>query len=271
MTFSQTLSEQAVIVGALQAAALEHRFRLIVPDLPGSGYSEPLEQYSIPELARPLWALLDRLDIPRVNLIGFSLGGAVALEMALQRPGCVQRLGLINSLATYRIDHWRKWLEAWVPAILIPLFGMRVNAWLVAARLFPQPWQRALRERAAAVVRTVSAREYLGLGMSLTRWSALDRIGRLAARTLIIAAEHDYTPLGEKLAMAAAMRADIVVVRGSRHGTPFDSTAAVNACLVSLLTDEPLPPAEQWTCDRSPVLHARKFAGTIAEEHALGP
>lgn len=40
------------------------------------------------------------------------MGGAVALEMALQRPAAVPRLVLINSLASYRIDDWRKWLEA---------------------------------------------------------------------------------------------------------------------------------------------------------------
>jgi pimeloyl-ACP methyl ester carboxylesterase len=256
---------------ALQAAALEPRFRLIVPDLPGSGYSEPPGKYCIAEIARLLWALLDHLKIQRLNIIGFSLGGAVALEMALQRPGCVIRLGLINSLASYRIDHWRKWLEAWVPAILIPLFGMRANAWLVASRLFPQPWQQALRERAAAVVRAVSGREYLGLGMALTRWSAIDRLERLHARSLIIAAEHDYTPLAEKRKMAAAMRADLVVVRGSRHGTPFDASQAVNACLLALLTDQPLPPEERWVCDGAPALPGLPFAGTIAEEHALGP
>jgi pimeloyl-ACP methyl ester carboxylesterase len=39
------------------------------------------------------------------------MGGAVALEMALQRPMRVPRLALINSLASYR-DQWRKWVYA---------------------------------------------------------------------------------------------------------------------------------------------------------------
>src|SRR5271163_974301 len=98
---------------AMQVAALEGRFRLIVPDLPGCGHSGSLPaDCSIGGFARSLWALLDHLEVERPNIIGFSLGGAVALEMALQRPDSVPRLALINSLASYRIDHWRKWLEA---------------------------------------------------------------------------------------------------------------------------------------------------------------
>jgi pimeloyl-ACP methyl ester carboxylesterase len=70
-------------------------------------------------------ALLDHLEVERPNIIGFSLGGAVALEMALQRPNSVPRLALINSLASYRIDHWRKWLEARVSSASVSLLGMR--------------------------------------------------------------------------------------------------------------------------------------------------
>ncbi len=45
---------------------------------------------------------MDHLQIAGPNIVGFSLGGAVALEMAAQRPSSVPRIGLINSLATYR-------------------------------------------------------------------------------------------------------------------------------------------------------------------------
>ena len=71
---------------ALHVAALEARFRVIVPDLPGSGHSAPPpDGCSIAEFAASLWALLDHLREARVNIVGFSLGGAVGLEMALQR------------------------------------------------------------------------------------------------------------------------------------------------------------------------------------------
>src|ERR1700730_15918806 len=68
---------------AFQVAALERDYRVIVPDLPGSGHSPaPRDGYDIKGYAAALWRLLDHLNIERVNIVGFSLGGAVALEMA---------------------------------------------------------------------------------------------------------------------------------------------------------------------------------------------
>ena len=256
---------------AFQVAALEERFRVIIPDLPGSGHSPPpADNYTIAGFAAALWSLLDHLDVPRTNIIGFSLGGAVALEMAAQRPANVPRLGLINSLATYRPNDWRKWIETHVSATLVRLLGMRRAAWLLAARLFPEPWQAALRRHAAAVVGAVPASCYLGMGLALARWAIIDRLDRLSSRVLLIAAEHDFTPLAEKRELAAKLKADIVVVRGSRHGTPFDSVEATNASLLALLNDQPLPPRARWVRDTPTRAQALSLSGSIAEEHAMG-
>ena len=256
---------------AFQVAALERRFRVIVPDLPGCGHSPPpRDEYTIAGFASALWSLLDHLGVPRANIIGFSMGGAVALEMAARRPACVPRLGLINSLATYRPDDWRKWLEVHVSALLVRLLGMRRAAWLLALRLFPEPWQRAIREHAAAVVGAVPASCYLGMGLALARWAIIDRLDSVTSRILMIAAEHDFTPLAEKRALAAQLKADFVVVRGSRHGTPFDSVEATNASLLALLTDRPLPPRARWVRDSPTRTQALSLAGSIAEEHAMG-
>ena len=255
---------------ALQVAALEGRFRVIVPDLPGSGHSAPLaDGPSIIEFAAALWALLDHLRAARVNIVGFSLGGAVGLEMALQRPAQVRRLALINSLASYRLDHWRKWLEASLTMILVPLLGMRRAAQLAAKRLFPMPWQSNLRARASAVVSAVPARSYPDCARALIGWTALDRLDRLSSKTVVIAAELDYTPLDEKQALASRLGAQFVIVRGSRHGTPFDAVEATNATLLALLLDHPLPPAEQRVCDQTEQLNPLSLAGTVAEEHAM--
>jgi 3-oxoadipate enol-lactonase len=257
---------------AFQVAELEKRFLVIVPDLPGSGHSPPppCGEYSMGEFATVLWALLDHLGVSKANIIGFSLGGAVALEMAAQRPANVPRLALINSVATYRPDHWRKWLETHLSATVVRLLGMQRAAWLLAARLFPEPWQQAMRKHAAAAVGAVPASSYLGMGLALARWAILDRLDRLKSRILLIAAEHDFTPLAEKRELAAKLNADIVVVRGSRHGTPFDSIDVTNASLLSLLTDQPLPPETRWVRDTPLRAQALSLTGSIAEEHAMG-
>jgi pimeloyl-ACP methyl ester carboxylesterase len=258
--------------GAFQVAALERRYRVIVPDLPGSGHSEPPRgEYSIDGFAATLWRLLDHLGITSTHLVGFSLGGAVALEMAAGRPRSVPKLALINSLATYRPHSWRKWLETYLSASLVRMLGMPRAAWLVAARLFPESWQRAMREHAAAALGAVPATSYLGMGLALARWAILDRLDRLSSEVLLIAAEKDYTPLPEKVALAKQLHGQIVVVRGSRHGTPFDSVQTTNACLTAFLADLPLPPQTHWVRDNEALVQTLSLAGSIAEEHALSP
>jgi 3-oxoadipate enol-lactonase len=234
---------------SLQIPALEPRFRVIVPDLPGCGSSSPPPgAYSIAGFACTLWSLLDQLEVSRINIVGFSMGGAVALEMSLRRPTLVARLALINSLATYR-DQWRKWMYARSCAALIRLAGMRRAARMFAGGLFPEPWQQALRERAATVVAAVPARSYLSMSRALEQWEATDRLDQIRSRTLVIAGEHDHTPLAEKRELAARLGASMVVVHGSRHGTPFDASEATNASLVALLTDQRLLPCNRLACD----------------------
>ncbi len=257
---------------AFQVKALESRYRVIVPDLPGSGHSAPpAEGYSIEAFAAGLWRLLDHLGVSSTHIVGFSLGGAVALEMAASRPQSVPKLALINSLATYRPHSCRKWLETYVAAALVRLLGMPRAAWLMAARLFPNAWQRVIREHAVAVLRAVPVTAYLGTGLALARWAIIDRLDRLASSVLLIAAEKDFTPLAEKMTLAKQLRGQIVVVRGSRHGTPFDSVKTTNACLTAFLADQPLPPPTHWVSDDAELVQTLSLAGSIADEHAVSP
>jgi pimeloyl-ACP methyl ester carboxylesterase len=128
-----------------------------------------------------------------------------------------------------------------------------------------------MREHAAREIGAVPETSYLGTGFALARWAVLDRLDRVKSRILMIAAEKDFTPLEEKRALAAKLHADIIVVRGSRHGTPFDSVEVTNASLLALLTDQPLPPPARWVRDTPTRARALSLAGSIAEEHALSP
>lgn len=255
---------------AFQVPALESHRRVILPDLRGSGLSAgPPGPYTVEKFARDLWALVDALEVREVDVVGFSLGGAVALEMALQQPDRVPRLALINSLESYRADHWRKWLEARMHTWAVRVMGLRRTAAMVARRVFPAEWQAPMRARAIDVIGTARRRPYLHTIAALERWCARERLAALRSRVLMIAAEHDYTPLAEKRELASRLGAQLVVVRGSRHGTPFDATECTNACLVAFLDDAPLPAPDTWRADPPERAPRAPPVGSVAEEHAL--
>ena len=233
----------------LQMRALQDRYRVIAPDLRGSGRSgKPRGPYRIGDFASDLWALLRQQGLGRAHLVGFSLGGAVALEMALRRPDDALSLTMINSLPHYS-DTWLKWFEATMTTGMVRVFGLARTARVVGRRMFPHRHQAILRERCEAVVARASPLHYLETVRALVDWHAVDRLDRLRCRSLMIAAEHDYTPLEEKRAVAARMGAQFALIRGSRHGTPFDAVRAVNACLSAFLDDEPLPQASKLRLD----------------------
>ncbi|MBU6198147.1 MAG: alpha/beta fold hydrolase [Xanthomonadaceae bacterium] len=225
---------------AFQREDFARHFTLILPDLRGAGRSaKPPGPYSIGQFAADLWALLDALGVESTNILGFSLGGAVAQEMALAQPVRVRRLVLCNALANYRTDTPRKWLEARLQVAMVHVLGLRRTAGLIANRLFPHEDQAPKRQRVIDVVGANPKTAYLATIHALIGWSALDRIHTIACPVLILAAEFDYTALQEKRAEAAHFQyMQFVVMNGSRHGTPFDAIEEFNRRVLEFLMDD---------------------------------
>lgn len=77
------------------AAELSGACRLMRYDLPGHGAAVPAPEGGFDAFVAPVLDLLDTLEAPRVHLVGHSLGGAVALALAGQRPARIASLTLI--------------------------------------------------------------------------------------------------------------------------------------------------------------------------------
>jgi pimeloyl-ACP methyl ester carboxylesterase len=119
-------------------AALAPDFRVIAIDLPGFGDSDkPIgAAYDARFFANAVVELLDALELDSANLLGNSLGGRVALEVALREPERARRLALLApSLA---------WLRnrPWAPALRLvrPELGLLPHA--------PRPVVERIIERA---------------------------------------------------------------------------------------------------------------------------
>jgi 3-oxoadipate enol-lactonase len=245
---------------AFQQPDFAAHFHLILPDLRGSGRSDkPRGAYSIQQFADDFWSLLDKLHVAEITIVGFSLGGAVALQMAVDQSHRVHALVLVNSLPSYRINHWKKWLEAKLQIGLVRTLGVRRTAALVAKRMFPHEHQVPMRERVVSVVGANPRRAYLATIKALIGWSAAEHLSRIMCPALIVAAEHDYTPLAEKHEYAARLpNGRISVFAGSRHGTPFDAREEFNIRVLAFLQ-------ECHTLEGAPVAVAQGVSAAISD------
>ena len=81
-----------------QLPALGNSFDIVAPDLPGfAGSTAQPAQDSIEGMAAAVMALIDTLDINRFHLLGHSMGGMVAQQIALDHPRRLEKLVLYGT------------------------------------------------------------------------------------------------------------------------------------------------------------------------------
>ena len=77
---------------------LSNYFKVIIYDQRGAGKSDrPNEPFTMDTLTEDLASLMDKLDIKRAHLLGFSLGGMIIQNFVLKYPSRVNKLVLINT------------------------------------------------------------------------------------------------------------------------------------------------------------------------------
>ena len=220
-----------------QVPEFSEHFRVVAPCLRGFGDSDkPAGPYSIAQYASDVVALLDHLGIERCHVLGFSMGGAIAFQLAVDRPDRVNSLIVVNSQPSFELDHWRKHLMVITRVGMASVLGMERMTRYVAKRLFPLPEQKHLRDR--MIERQVKNQKasYLAALQALAGWSVKDRLHELSAPTLVIAGEHDYSPLEEKRRYVKLIPdARLEVIKGTRHGTLFERPGEVNRSVLDFL------------------------------------
>jgi pimeloyl-ACP methyl ester carboxylesterase len=199
----------APIINALQPGR-----RLIVPDLPGFGGSEPPPvPWSAHEYA--LWTakLLDRLGVDRADVIGHSNGGRIALVLAATYPDRIGKLVLTGS-AGIRPRHGVRYHAR--------VRGYKVLRWLGRSRTLPAALRNAARVRAekrgSDDYRAASG-TMRGTLVRLVNDDLRGMLPRVAAPALLIWGDNDVeTPLADGRIMERLIPdAGLVIFAGAGH------------------------------------------------------
>jgi pimeloyl-ACP methyl ester carboxylesterase len=214
-------------------------YRVIAPDARGFGQSSyPAgARLSVELLAQDVSRLLDRLSVARAAVAGISMGGAIALALALNNPARVDRLVLVNTFARLRPRSPLVWGYFALRMILVHSLGLPSQAKVVAARVFPRPGQEEVRRRLYEQILQANPSGYRAAMRALAVFDVHRRLGELRCPTLVLTGDRDTT-------VAMSIQAELVrgipearqvTIPDAGHGVIADQPEAVNRVLLEFL------------------------------------
>jgi len=234
-----------------QQTPLAAHFRVITPDLIGSGFSDkPDLDYRPEELIETVRGLMDGLGLSTATLIGNSMGGGVAVGMALTHPERVDRLVLIDSLPDHVRERLTSPLMRRAVETHVPVWLARFGAWLFGGRttdavlkeivydhtlLTPTVLDRSNRNRQRADL----IAPLLSIRNSLPRWEQdyATKFKEIRHTTLILWGEHDrlFPPQVGRDLQAAIPGSRLIVIPDAGHIPQWEQPQAVNRHLIDFL------------------------------------
>jgi 3-oxoadipate enol-lactonase/4-carboxymuconolactone decarboxylase len=226
-------------------------FRVVRMDTRGHGLSgAPAGDYNLPTLADDAITVLDAAGIGRAAVAGVSLGGMIAMQMALDHPERISALIPICTSATMDRSAWAARVEA------VRNGGTRAIAELAMARFLSPGFRDTHPEIAACVADGLLAMAgdgYAGCAAAIRDMDIHARLGTLAVPTLVIAGDRDTsTPFqghGEHIVEAIG-EAQIVHLHAA-HLAPLEAPEALAAAMEDFLHHLPkrCPTTGTPSCD----------------------
>jgi 2-succinyl-6-hydroxy-2,4-cyclohexadiene-1-carboxylate synthase len=211
------------------------------PDLPGHGESAELRPITFASCVQHVLT-----EAPeRFTLVGYSMGGRVALHIALAAPDRVERLVLVATTAGIadpgdrairRLDD-----EAFADEIEDEPIETFVERWSSNPLFADDPpdavafWLEDMRRNQPRHL--AAALRGIGTGEMFPLW---DRLSGLTMPAVVMAGERDakFRALGEQLAAGLPGAGPLVVVPGAGHGLPRETPEAVAAAVAASVSGE---------------------------------
>lgn len=221
----------------LQVAFFSRDFQVVTYDVRGHGRSDkPPGPYSVQLFADDTAELIRSLGIAPAHVVGISMGGMIAFQLAVDAPELVRSLVIVNSAPELIFHSIRDRLQFSQRLLIVRMLGMRQMGAVLSARLFPKPDHQELRRTLVERWAQNDKRAYLDSLRALVGWSVSEGLGDIETPTLVIAADEDYTPVSAKEAYVWKMpHSELVVITDSRHATPAEQPEAFNSTVAEFL------------------------------------
>jgi pimeloyl-ACP methyl ester carboxylesterase len=226
----------------LQVDEFSRSCRVITFDLRGHGQSDkPEGPYSLSMFAADTAGLLKALDIASAHIVGLSLGGAVAFQLAIDFPELVKTLVIVNSAPEFAARSFKGRMEIWKRSAIVRLLGMRTMGKVLSRRLFPKKEHGPLRALFVERWAENDPRAFLNAMRAFAGWSVKDRLGSIRCPVLVVTADQDYTPVAWKEEYTPLLpEARLVVIPDAHHAVPVEKPGQFNRVLTEFLLEHKL-------------------------------
>lgn len=219
-------------------------FRPLAVDLRGFGGTPyPGGTISVPIMAADVVRTLDRLEIHRAHVVGISMGGTVALQLALDWPERVARLILVNTFARLQPRHPVVWPYYALRAVMVMTVGVSLQARLVSRRLFPRADQDVLRRALYDQILAANPVAYRRAMLAMARFDVSRRLPEIEHPTLVVTGERDTTvpPETQQALSRAIPDAQHLTISNAGHGVTGEAPARFNRALMDFLSSADPP------------------------------
>lgn len=216
-------------------ALVEAGYRVIAPDMTGFGRSAYAKgKINIKTMADDVYNLLRHINVQRAHFIGLSMGGAIAMQFALDHPVIVEKLILSNTAAKF-LGKGKSFYFI-LRFLSLNLIPRKTIARAIAKYTFPNPQQEYIREEFIAQFLTANKRAYLKLAQSFVKYDLKARVHQLRMPTLIISGRKDRTlptPLQEFL--HEKIKGSKLVIMDGGHVSSIDNADEFNKLILEFL------------------------------------
>jgi 3-oxoadipate enol-lactonase len=219
-----------------QVPALAQRYRVIIIDNRGAGHTGDVvgAPYTIETMAADVGAVLDAAGVAEAHVVGISMGGLIAQELAFSQPEKVRSLALLATHAGLSTAV----LDPDAIAMLQARASMTADEAAEASIPFnyDKDTPRALVEEdwAVRLPLACTVAGYVAQATGGVAWTSVDRLPDLDKPTLVLHGEGDrLVPLanGEQIAKAVP-GAQLTVLPGANHILTTDKADEVNEILL---------------------------------------
>jgi pimeloyl-ACP methyl ester carboxylesterase len=229
-------------------ASLGRRYRVVLVDQRGHGDGLPATAFRLEDCADDLAAIADHLDIRRLVVVGYSMGGLVAQLMWRRHPHLVAGLVLCSTARNMSGAPWEQSAALMMPSLVTAAMWMpasvAMRADLIGTALLESECDQTQRRWALSEMRRTPLVNALSAMQAVSEFSSHTWIGSVDVPAAVVVTRHDrVVPPRRQWKLARALPDATVIKLDGSHDvflhSPVRFGSAVEAACAAVCSDLP--------------------------------